>query len=289
MYGCVVCSYSLFELCVFFRAILYCSVTNDAEGPSSVSFDAHQLTPCQAPNVVKIDETFYCHYSVSYLGTRTSQIGLATSPFLSPALSTWTDHSSLNITQSPDYNLIDPAIFQEAPNAPVHMTFGSYWSGIFSVKLTSSTLIYRRDVAPASQQDLKFGGIGAMKKVEATSKERFVLRNLIRNTRPDPDVVEGAFMYKHAGAYFLFYSAGACCATPPNLAPLGREYRVMLCKAPKPSGPFVDAKGKRCDRGGGTFVLGSHGDVYAPGGQGVTTDGETGREVLYYHYGKDDK
>ena len=47
----------------------------------------------------------------------------------------------------------------------------------------------------------------------------------------------------------------------------------------------MDRGGRRCDQSGGTLVLGSHGDVYAPGGQGVVRDGE-GRNVLYYHYGE---
>ena len=93
-------------------------------------------------------------------------------------------------------------------------------------------------------------------------------------------------MYQHAGTYFLFFSAGACCATPPWLAPPGREYRIMVCKAATPVGPFRDAKGRRCDEGGGTVVLESHGDVYAPGEQGVLFDGRLGRTVIYYHYGE---
>jgi arabinan endo-1,5-alpha-L-arabinosidase len=35
--------------------------------------------------------------------------------------------------------------------------------------------------------------------------------------------------------------------------------------------------------GGGTIVLGSHSDIYAPGGQGVLSN-YNGRDVLYYHY-----
>lgn len=41
--------------------------------------------------------------------------------------------------------------------------------------------------------------------------------------------------------------------------------------------------GKACTSSGGTLVLGSHGDVYGPGGQGVFDDPTYGT-VLYYHY-----
>ena len=45
----------------------------------------------------------------------------------------------------------------------------------------------------------------------------------------------------------------------------------------------VDKNGKSCTSSGGTLVLGSHGVVYGPGGQGVFDDPTEG-SVLYYHY-----
>lgn len=40
--------------------------------------------------------------------------------------------------------------------------------------------------------------------------------------------------------------------------------------------------------GGGTTIMASNGNVYAPGGQGVFTDAD-GTDVLYYHYCKSTK
>ena len=37
---------------------------------------------------------------------------------------------------------------------------------------------------------------------------------------------------------------------------------------------------------GGTLLLGSHGDVYAPGGEGVMYDPKLRTPVIYYHYVK---
>ncbi|KAI7153988.1 hypothetical protein KC349_g7956, partial [Hortaea werneckii] len=45
----------------------------------------------------------------------------------------------------------------------------------------------------------------------------------------------------------------------------------------------VDASGNACTNGGGTLVLGSHGNVYGPGGQSVFNDPSEG-PVLVYHY-----
>jgi hypothetical protein len=48
----------------------------------------------------------------------------------------------------------------------------------------------------------------------------------------------------------------------------------MVCGATSASGPFFDRSGENCaTQNGGTLVLGSHGDVYAPGGEGVAVDG----------------
>lgn len=43
--------------------------------------------------------------------------------------------------------------------------------------------------------------------------------------------------------------------------------------------------GTSCLKGGGNYVLESHGDVYAPGGQGILDDPEHG-PIMYYRYGE---
>lgn len=52
------------------------------------------------------------------------------------------------------------------------------------------------------------------------------------------------------------------------------------------AGGYVDRNGVDCRNGGGTLVLGSNGNTYGPGGQGVFADSGAGGTVLYYHYGK---
>ena len=88
----------------------------------------------------------------------------------------------------------------------------------------------------------------------------------------------------------MFYSVGMCCNTPNSpggLAPEGQVYHVVVCRSETPTGPFYDRDDKSClDEDGGTTILASHGDIYAPGGQGVMVHPEDGRTVMYYHYGK---
>jgi arabinan endo-1,5-alpha-L-arabinosidase len=219
-----------------------------------------------APDVNLIDGVYHAYYCVSLFGTQVSDIGFATSRSLDPG--TWTDHGSLGIPRSSSYNLIDPNLYIPDSDADPYLVFGSFWDGIFQTRLSNLT----------SFSDTR-GTIGSAP-----------LTNLVRNTTASPQVLEGGIQYRRkleAGEefFYLFYSAGACCNTPPNLAPAGSEYRIMVCRASVVTGPYVDDQGRDCaTNNGGTEVLESHGDVYAPGGQGVMEDG--GRTVLYYHYGK---
>ena len=93
-------------------------------------------------------------------------------------------------------------------------------------------------------------------------------------------------MFKHEAFYYLFYSVGWCCnMNPANLPPIGDVYHVVVCRAESITGPYYDTQGKNCvTESGGTTILASHGDVYAPGGQDVLVDPESGRTVIVYHY-----
>lgn len=84
--------------------------------------------------------------------------------------------------------------------------------------------------------------------------------------------------------YYLFLSVGICCNVPPNLPPSGQEYHITVCRSTSPTGPFIDKAGVECVDGGGTLLLGSHDNVYSPGGQGVIFDPNLNSIVLYYHY-----
>ena len=215
--------------------------------------------------MTKRGNTYYCHYSVSEIGLQNSSIGVATSLSLAPG--SWQDHGSIGLPLSDKYNLIDPFVYQELPGRPIYFSFGSFWNGIFQV-----------DLEP--HDDMKAFGDWAFQNNR--------INNIIRNGTTDALVAEGAIMYKEKEFYYVFYSVGFCCRTPESgLAPDDQVYRVVVCRAETPKGPFYDREGKDClEEDGGTTILASHGDVYAPGGQGVMVHPENGRTVMYYHYGK---
>jgi arabinan endo-1,5-alpha-L-arabinosidase len=103
--------------------------------------------------------------------------------------------------------------------------------------------------------------------------------------------VEGSYQYRWVvngqNFYYLFFSGGACCNAPGQLEAPGEEYRISVCRSGSPTGGFKDKDGRDCvTENGGSLVYASHGDVYAPGGQGVFYDPGQGSVVLYYHYVK---
>ena len=180
----------------------------------------------------------------------------------------WTDHGSIGIPYSDRYNRIDPNLFRYGPNAPFYMNFGSFWEDIFQIPMANPPLTVQGELIHLEQN--------------TTARPN--------NLAPGPS--EGPFMFWHdldgQEYYYLFFSSGNCCNEPDTeqgLAPPGEEYKIMACRSDNPNGGFVDRDGVPCLQNGGSLVLASHDDVYAPGGQGVMVDPVQGF-VLYYHYVK---
>lgn len=206
-----------------------------------------------APDVFHFEDTYYLYYSVSTIGSRNSDIGVATSP--SMEIGSWTDHGSVGIPTDPRYNKIDANFFQHSPSSPPLLQFGSYWQDIYQIQLATPPL--KDSGAPPVHLAQNLTGAGAE---------------------------EGSYMFQWGGFYYLFFSSGMCCNAADKLAPPGEEYKIMVCRSAQPSSGFVDAQGTPCLESGGTLVLGSHDEVYAPGGQGVMYDPVLRTPVVYYHY-----
>jgi arabinan endo-1,5-alpha-L-arabinosidase len=95
---------------------------------------------------------------------------------------------------------------------------------------------------------------------------------------------------------------GLCCGfVADDLPPAGNEYKVsprsflrkqttQFCiqvfvgRSKSAHGPFLDKNGLDMRETGGTLILDSHGNVYAPGGQVIFTDKKTNKDVFVYHY-----
>ncbi|KAH7024892.1 putative arabinan endo-1,5-alpha-L-arabinosidase A [Microdochium trichocladiopsis] len=232
------------------------SVGSVIQGRSIINLPGN--TELWAPDISRVGDLYYLFYAVSTLGSKTSAIGYATSPSMEPG--TWTDRGAV-LTSGPDspYNAIDANLYHSADGRELHLQWGSYWQGIYTQPLTISgtSVTLRAGTSPKNIAYLPAGN------------------------HPQ----EGAFVYLQNGAWWLFLSrgrAGQYGDDPANF-PVADAYKIFVCRGDSPTGPFFGKLGRSCLDGGGTEVLATQGNIFAPGGQGVWQDDVHG-DVLYYHY-----
>ncbi|KAF1816585.1 endo-1,5-alpha-L-arabinosidase [Eremomyces bilateralis CBS 781.70] len=209
-------------------------------------------TDLWAPDVTKIGDTYYLYYAVSQFGSQNSALGLATSKTMD--VGSWQDRGAIGVSSKAgkDYNAIDANLFRGGNKW--YMNFGSFWGDIFQVGMQDPPV-----------------------KTDGSASRQIVFQPAGEHA------IEGVFVFPFNNQYYAFFSAGKCCGLDKNRPPSGQEYRILVCRSSSPTGPYVDKSGKSCVQGGGTVVYPSHGDIYAPGGQGVYNDPQQG-PVLYYHY-----
>ncbi|KAL8805852.1 MAG: hypothetical protein Q9200_005273 [Gallowayella weberi] len=196
-----------------------------------------------APDVTKVGSTYYLYYSVGIFASQDSAIGVATSTTMD--VGSWTDLGSTGVDSVAGsmFNAIDGNL--QSANGKLYMNFGSFWSDLFQIEMMAIPTQAAKAVTSATQ---------------------------IAFVPTPPQAQEAAFGYQYGDYYYLFFSVGSCCRYDLAKPAAGQEYKIQ-----------VDKSGKSCLQGGGTTVLGSHGWVYGPGGQGVIDDPKLG-PVLYYHY-----
>ncbi|KAI0746663.1 glycoside hydrolase family 43 protein [Daedaleopsis nitida] len=209
-----------------------------------------------APDIGILYNAYVLYYSVSTVGSQSSAIGLATSYTMEPG--DWYDWGTV-ITSSPGgaYNAIDPNIID---SNGIHLSFGSYWDGIFQVPMLNAS------TASASPPGTHIAG---------------------NSGRP----AEGSYIYKPPSSpyWFAFFSDGTTPFVGATQRPApGQEYKVLVGRGNSPSGPFYDQAGnaltQQLNPPTGSLVLGSHDNVYAPGGQSLYHDPVSNRDIMVYHY-----
>ena len=179
-----------------------------------------------APDISSFGGMFHLYYAVSSFGSNKSCIGQATRAALDSG--SWTDKGNVlcsNMGTNDNWNAIDPNIVVDDAGVP-WMDFGSFWSGIKMVKLNTDgtradTMLY----------DLASG--------------------------PGGGAVEGPFIFKRCGYYYLFVSFGSCCSSPYN-------YTIRVGRSATVTGPYVDKDGYAADEGGGTLLVQGNSSWSAP-------------------------
>jgi arabinan endo-1,5-alpha-L-arabinosidase len=212
-----------------------------------------------APDIQHHDGKYYLYYSVSGFGKNTSGIGVTTNVTLDPRAPNyrWEDQGMVlqSVPGRDLWNAIDPNIAVDGKGA-AWMTFGSFWSGIKLVKLDDSWThlaepqewhtIARRD-RPAFTPDDKAGLAE----------------------------IEGPFIFKKDGYYFLFVSFGKCCQGSNS------TYHVMVGRSKDMTGPYLDRGGRDMAQGGGSLVIEGDKDWKALGHNSAYTF--DGKDYLVMH------
>lgn len=166
-----------------------------------------------------------------------------------------------------NHNRIDPNLLVLGNGTELYLSFGSYWDDIFQFRMHNTSTVSTGTLTHLAENVTTYDPT---------------------KTNVGSNPLEGSYQFawpiNGKEQYYLFFSSGACCKNS-SVVPLGDEYKVMVCRSSRPTGPFSDRDGKSClTENGGTMILASHDDVYAPGGQGVMYDEVLESVVLYYHY-----
>ncbi|KAI9695101.1 MAG: hypothetical protein M1820_008926 [Bogoriella megaspora] len=246
-------------------------------GGSKISEQGEDSQKPWAPAVVIQDNTMYVFYAVTIPSSMKSAIGVATTTTPDDATS-WTDHGAIMYTgQGPNTNLwpfnitnaIDPSILIDtANNSQPILQYGSYYGGIIQLPLSPTLLSLVNPHPPFSALRVAYSPAPATP----------------RTLGAHP--IEGSFLSYHSPYYYLWYAHGLCCGFSPSTVsslPLSSIYEIRIGRSTVRSGPFLDQQGRDLNDGGGTTILSSHGNVFAPGGPGVLK-APNGGDILYYHF-----
>jgi hypothetical protein len=198
-----------------------------------------------APDISFFDGLYHLYYAGSSFGTNNSVIGLATSPTLDPA--TWTDRGMvLRTTPADTVNAIDPELFLDADGS-AWLAFGSFWDGIQLRRLDRATgLLSQADPTPHPLASR----LGAS--------------------------VEAASLLRHGGYYYLFASFDYCCRG------VNSDYRLVVGRASRVTGPYLDRDGVPMTAFGGTDLLRGYNEFRGPGHSDTFT--AFGADWLVHHY-----
>ncbi len=224
---------------------------NDASAPFALpawmKSAVSGVTDLWAPDISYFGSTYHLYYAGSTFGTNKSCIGHATRASLSSG--SWTDQGSAtlcsNVTTTDDnWNAIDPNAIVDTTGTP-WLVFGSFWGGIKIIQLDQTGARVGTTVA----------GIAA---------------------RPNK-ALEGPFMIRRCGYYYLFTSWDTCCKGTDS------TYNIRVVRGTSVTGPFADQAGTAAMQGGGTLIAQGDATWAGPGGQSVMFV-ETRAYLVYHAY-----
>ena len=210
-----------------------------------------------APEIVFRDGLWRFYYAVSTFGKNISAIGMAVNKTLDPSSVDyeWRDQGKvIASSKSDNFNAIDPAVCADEKGND-WLLLGSFWGGIAMFPLNELGLV-------------KLG-----------SQPIFLAsRQKEGEKQPDPNPVEGGFVFPHKGRYYLFASHDFCCRG------IASSYHIVYGVADKITGPYIDEEGLNMRWGGGTTLRDSFSfERWAGPGHNTVFKDDDGKIYLVYH------
>jgi arabinan endo-1,5-alpha-L-arabinosidase len=237
--------------------------------PDWIKKESPRTRALWAPDISFFNGEYHLYYAFSVFGKNTSGIALATNKTLDPHSPDfhWRDHGLVLRSQEKDnYNAIDPNLAFDKKGG-TWLAFGSFWDGIKMRHIDAKT-------GKLSNADTKLYSLARRKRPP--------------NPPPNPpglpgnwQAIEAPFIVHHGDYYYLFVSFDLCCRGTKS------NYKTMVGRSHKITGPYVDADGTRMLEGGGTAVLLGNGRWFGPGGESVRMGQDHGlgddNDILVFH------
>ncbi|HZS03599.1 MAG TPA: arabinan endo-1,5-alpha-L-arabinosidase [Blastocatellia bacterium] len=204
-----------------------------------------------APDVSYVRGRYRLYYAVSTFGSNHSVVGLATNRTLNPNSPDyrWVDEGKvIGSNREDDWNAIDASLAVDA-GGNQWLALGSFWGGLKMRRLDPET-------GKLSDKDQTLYSLASRRPLK-------------------PPAIEAPAIARHGRYYYLFASVDLCCR--------GRDstYKIVVGRAEKITGPYLDKDGKPMTEGGGTLLVEGNAAWRGPGGQSVLTDPKG--DLLVFH------
>lgn len=233
--------------------------------PDWVKTESPKTRELWAPDISYFAGEYHLYYAFSVFGKNTSGIALATNKTLDTASPDfrWIDRGLvLRSKTEDDFNAIDPnVVFDNHGRA--WLSFGSFWTGIKMRRIDPKTgLLFGRDT--------KLYSLAKRTRPENLPADR---PNLPGNWQ----AIEAPFIIHHDKFYYLFVSFDICCRGAKS------NYKTMVGRSKKVTGPYVDTDGKPMLEGGGTSLLLGNASWVGAGGESILQQ-KDGDIVVFHAY-----
>ena len=234
--------------------------------PDWITKDSPGTRDLWAPDISYEHGEYRLYYAYSLFGKNTSGIALITNKTLdsrSPDYR-WVDRGLvLRSVASDDFNAIDPNYVSDEKGHG-WLVFGSFWTGIKMRKLDDGTGLL-------SKGDTTVYSLATRKRPESSGPDQ-------PNLPPGWEAIEAPFIVHHGGYFYLFVSWDMCCRGTRS------NYRTMVGRSKKVTGPYADSDGVPMMQGGGTPLLAGNPRWLGPGGESVFMQAGAPDIIVFHAY-----